>query len=136
MVGSGILLVSAAGAAAFALCASWSVGDDVTGQVLRAVADFLPAVAFFGALAVVVFAVVPRWAPAVWLVYAAGVLIAYLADPLDLATAVRVLSPFHLIGSPPVDPVAAGHVVLLCVLALAGLVIGYAGFRRRDVPQG
>jgi ABC-2 type transport system permease protein len=136
VVGIGILVVSAAGGAAFALSASWSLGDDVAGQVLRAVVDFLPAVAFFGALAVVVFAVVPRWGPVVWLVYAAGVVIAYLAAPLDLAGAVRVLSPFHLIGSPPVDPVEAGHQVLLGALTLTGLVTAYAGFRRRDVPQG
>jgi ABC-2 type transport system permease protein len=136
VVGIGILVVSVVGGAAFAVSASWSVGDNVTAQVVRAVADFLPAVVFFGGVAVLVFSVVPRWGPVVWLIYAAGVVIAYLADPLDLIEAVRVLSPFQLIGNPPVDPVDPGDVVLLCALTVACLVAGYAGFRRRGIPHG
>jgi ABC-2 type transport system permease protein len=136
VVGVGILIVSVTSGAAFAVSASMSVGDNVTAQVARAMVDFLPAVVSFGGLAVLVFSVVPRWGPVVWLVYAAGVVIAYLADPLNLVEAVRVLSPFHLIGNPPVEPVDPGDVILLCTLTFGCLVAGYAGFRRRGIPHG
>ena len=136
VVAAGILTVSITGAAVFAASASWSMGDNVTPQVLRAVADFLPALAFFAGLAVLVFAVVPQWGPVVWLVYAVGVVIAYLGDPLNLAEAIRTLSPFHVIGSPPVDPVDPVAVVLLCALSAACVAAGYAGFRRRGIPHG
>jgi ABC-2 type transport system permease protein len=135
VVATGIVLVSMTGAAVLAASTSWSVGDNVTPQVFGAVVDFLPAVVFFAGLAVLVFAVVPRWGPVVWLVYAAGVVIAYLSDPLDLAQAIRVLSPFHLIGNPPVDPVDPGDVMLLGLLAVAAVIGGYAAFRRRGIPQ-
>lgn len=136
IVGAGTLLVSATGGAALALASSWSIGDDVAGQVARAIIDFLPAVIVFGALAALAFAVRPRLTPAVRLFYAASALIAYLADPLDLAEPVRALSPFHLIGNPPVEPVATHDVVLLCLLALTCVVIAYGGFRRRAIPEG
>jgi hypothetical protein len=63
VIGAGILLVSAAGCAAPATSTSWSVGHNVTGQVIRATIDFLPAVAFFGAPAALTIAVLPPWAP-------------------------------------------------------------------------
>ena len=136
VIGVGIGIVSGTGAAAFAVSASWSVGNDVTSQVVQAVAAFLPAVVLFGGLAVLVFAVAPRWGAAVWLAYAAGVVIAYLADPINLAAAIRALSPFHVIGDPPVDPVRPGDVVLLAALTVGCLAAGYAGFRRRSIPHG
>lgn len=136
VVAVGIVLVSVAGGAALAVSASWSLGEDVTARVARAVIDYLPAVAFFGGLATVVFAVVPRWGPVVWLLYGASVVIAYLGDPLNLTEAVRSLSPFHLVGNVPVNPLDPGDVVLLGVLTLTCLLAGYAGFRRRGVPEG
>jgi ABC-2 type transport system permease protein len=136
VIGSGIVVVSVVGGAALAVSTSWSVGENVTGQVARAILDFLPAVVFFAGLAVLVFAVVPAWGPVVWLAYAAGAVIAYLGDSLHMAEAIRALSPFHVIGNPPVEPVAAVDVVLLSLLAGACLVMGYVGFRRRGIPRG
>ena len=135
VVGAGIVAVSVAGGAVFAASGSWSMGVNITQQVLRAVIDFLPAVAFFGGLAVLVFTAVPRWGSVVWLVYAAGAAIAYLGDSLNLAGAVRDLSPFHLIGNPPVDAVDPDNVILLSALTAAFLVAGYASFRRRGIPE-
>jgi ABC-2 type transport system permease protein len=136
VVGIGIFVLSVAGGAVSAVTTSWSVGENVTGPVMRASVDFLPAVVFFGGLAVLVFTVVPRWGPVVWLVYAAGAVIAYLGDSLNMAEPVRELSPFHLIGNPPVEPVDAVDLILLSLLTLACLAAGYRGFRRRGIPQG
>ena len=82
-----------------------------------------------------VFTAVPRWESVVWLVYAAGAAIAYLGDSLNLAGAVLALSSFHLIGNPPVEAVDSGNMILLSALTAACLVAGYAGFRRRGIPQ-
>jgi ABC-2 type transport system permease protein len=135
VVALGIIGVSVLGAGVLALSTSASVGHNVTGQVAGAVIAFLPAIAFFGGLAVLAFGVVPRWVPAVWLAYAVGAGIAYLGDSLNLAAAVRALSPFHLIGNPPIEPVHATHVALLALLTAVCLAWGYAGFRRRNIPH-
>jgi ABC-2 type transport system permease protein len=71
----------------------------------------------------------------VWLAYARGAVIAYLGDELNLARAVQALSPFHLIGSPPIQPVDTANAVLLGVLTVGLLGLGLAGFRRRAIPQ-
>jgi putative exporter of polyketide antibiotics len=69
------------------------------------------------------------------LAYAAGAVIAYLGDSLNLPGVVRALSPFHLIGNPPIEPVRASHAALLALLTVGCLVSGYVGFRRRGIPQ-
>lgn len=132
----GVLLVSAAGAAALSVSTAASIGHSVTADVLRATLAFLPAVAFFGALTVLAFAAVPRWQPAVWVLYAGGAVIAYLGDALNLPGPVRSLSPFHVIGSPPSTPVETTDVLLLSGLALVFLAVGYRAFRERGIPQG
>ena len=113
VVAAGIVVVSATGGAALAISTSMSVGHDVTGQVVRAIVDFLPAVAFFAGLTVLSFTAIPRWQPAVWLVYAFGAVIAYLGDSLNLPEPILKLSPFHLIGNPPATPVDAVDATVL-----------------------
>jgi ABC-2 type transport system permease protein len=134
-VAAGIVTVSVAGGVVFAASGSWSMGVNVTAEVVRAIVDFLPAVVFFGGLALLAFAAVPRLGSVLWLIYAAGAVIAYLGDSLNLAAAVRVLSPFHLIGNPPVEPVDATNVIVLTALTAACLLTAYVAFRRRDLPQ-
>jgi putative exporter of polyketide antibiotics len=85
VVAVGIAGVLVLGGVVLPLSTSWSVGQNVTGRVVGAIVDFLPAVAFFGGLAVLAFGVVPRWIPVVWLAYAAGAVIAHLGDSLNLA---------------------------------------------------
>ncbi|MBF4764423.1 hypothetical protein ISU07_14920 [Nocardioides islandensis] len=135
VVAVGIVAVSVLGGSVLALSTSWSVGQNVTVQVVGAVVDFLPAIGSFGGIAVLAFGVMPRWVPVVWVAYAAGAVIAYLGDSLNLAGAVRALSPFQLIGNPPIEPVHAAHAALLLLLTVACLGFGYTGFRRRGIPQ-
>jgi ABC-2 type transport system permease protein len=135
VVAAGIVVVSVAGGAALAVSTSLSVGQVVTGEVVRAVVDFLPAVAFFAGLTVLLFTAVPRWQPAVWVVYAFGAVVAYLGDSLDLAEPILTLSPFHVIGSPPATPVDSLDITALSLLAAVCVAIGYAVFRRRGIPQ-
>ncbi len=135
VVAAGIAIVSATGGAALAIGTSISVGHDVTGQVVRAVIDFLPAVVFFAGLTVLLFSAIPRWQPAAWLVYAFGAVIAYLGDSLNLAEPVLKLSPFHLIGNPPATGVDAVDVTVLSLLAAACVAGGYGAFGRRGIPQ-
>jgi ABC-2 type transport system permease protein len=133
IVALGMVGVSVLGGAALALSTSWSVRHNVTGQVVGA---FLPAVGFFGGLGLLVFGVVPRLASVVWLAYAAGAAIAYLGDALNLAGGLQALSPFHLIGNPPIEPVHAASVALLSLLTVACVGLGYACFRKRGSRNG
>jgi ABC-2 type transport system permease protein len=135
VVAVGIVVVSATGVTALVISTSISVGHDVTGTVVPAIAAFLPAVAFFAGLTLLVFTAVPRWQPAVWLVYAFGAVVAYLGDSLNLAQPVLELSPFHLIGNPPATAVAAVDVMSLSVAAAACVAVAYGAFRRRGIPQ-
>jgi ABC-2 type transport system permease protein len=131
----GVLIVALAGALALALTAAWSTGEPLSG-IGEATADFLPAVALLGAVALLLFGLLPRLQPLAWVLYAGAALVVYLGDPLDLPEWVRNLSPFHLVGSPPQETVAASTLVGLSVAALGALLIAFAGFRRRGIPQG
>ncbi len=135
VIAVGIGTVTVVGAVALALAAAWSTGEEL-GGVAGAAADFLPAVALLGAVALLLFGLLPRLQPLAWVLYAGAALIVYLGDPLDLPEWVRNLSPFHLVGRPPQDAVDASTLVGLSVGALAVVAITFVGFRRRGVPQG
>ena len=134
VVVAGTLLVAVAGTAAFAASAAWSLGHDVTGPTVRAVAAYLPASVALAVLSLLLFAAVPRWQPFVWLAYAVSALVAYLGDALGLADWAQRLTPFRLIGTPPTTTTAPGDVLLLLVLSAAGVVLGYLALERRGVP--
>jgi ABC-2 type transport system permease protein len=135
VVAAGIAVVSVTGGAALAISTSISVGHEVTGQVVRAIVEFLPAVVFFAGLTVLLFTAIPRWQPAVWLVYAFGAVVAYLGDSLHLPQPILAFSPFHLIGTPPAAAVHSVDVWMLGLLAAACVAVGYGAFRRRGIPQ-
>ena len=60
VVTAGISVVSITGGTALVISTNMSVGHDVTGQVVQAIVGFLPAVALFAGLAVLVFTAIPR----------------------------------------------------------------------------
>jgi ABC-2 type transport system permease protein len=135
VIALGVLGVAVLGGGALAVTAAWSTGDDV-GGVAEATADFLPAVALLGGVALLLFGVLPRLQPLGWVAYAGSALVVYLGDPLDLPDWVRNLSPFHLVGRPPQESVDTGTLVGLSAGALLAVAIAFVGFRRRGIPQG
>ncbi|HET6699081.1 MAG TPA: hypothetical protein VFG88_08335 [Nocardioidaceae bacterium] len=133
---AGLVVVAGAGGLTLALTAAWSTGDPVSSTSIEAVAAYLPAAFVLGALALLLFGLLPRLQPVAWLLYGVAALVAYLGDPLQLADPLLWLSPFQLVGAPPQDPAAAGTLFTLCVLAIVLVGAAFVGFRRRDIPRG
>jgi ABC-2 type transport system permease protein len=111
--------------------------DDVAGQLPRVVGAALvqlPAVWVLGALAVGLFGLLPRLAPAAWAALAVCVLLGQLGAVLELSQWALDVSPFTHIPKVPGGTLTVAPLVWLVGIAAAFAVAGFAGFRRRDVP--
>jgi ABC-2 type transport system permease protein len=113
-----------------------------TGDVSGALADLapaaplqLPAVAVIAALTFALFGLMPRASSAAWAFLAASVVLAQLGQILRLPGWLLNLSPFAHIPQIPVEVVTAPPLVALTAVAAGLVVIGLAGFTRRDVPE-
>jgi ABC-2 type transport system permease protein len=102
----------------------------LTGSALALV----PAVWVLAAVAVALFGLVPRAAPAAWGVLGACFLLAYLGPLLALPDWVMDISPFTHVPLLPADDFALGPLAVLTAVAAAFTAAGLVGFRRRDVP--
>ncbi len=110
---------------------------DVDGQVPRLVAAalaYLPAVLVVAGLVVTAFGILPyRAVPIAWTAVALFFLMAQLGPLLDLPQAVLDLSPFTHVPTVPAAELTALPLVALVAIGLGLLVVGVAGFRRRDL---
>jgi ABC-2 type transport system permease protein len=115
--------------------ASHDVGGQL-GNALSGTMAQLPAVWVIGAVAVLLFGLLPRWAPVAWGVLGVCVLVMLVGTTLQLSQWILDISPFtHVPHLPGGDAVATPFIVLVLVavvLAAAGLT----GLRRRDIPVG
>jgi ABC-2 type transport system permease protein len=133
----GALAVGVAGGLALALSTAWSLDDAAQlPRLLRGAAAQLPVALVLAGAALAVFGLRPRWQGLVWLLFAGTAAVALLGEPLGLPDWVRRLSPTEHLGSLPVGRLDAAGVVGVCAVALLLAALGWAGFRRRDVPQG
>ncbi|MEV4479824.1 ABC transporter permease [Micromonospora coxensis] len=113
-----------------------SVGD-VPGQLPRMVGVGLaqvPAAWVLAGLAVLLYGVLPRFAPVAWGALAACVLLGQLGAVLELSQWLLDLSPFTHTPQVLGDDWTATPLVTLTALGVALAVAGTAAFRRRDVP--
>lgn len=111
--------------------------DDVGGQLPRVVGAAmvqLPAVWVLGALAVGLFGLRPRLAPAAWAALGVCVFLGQVGALLELSQWALDVSPFTHIPRVPAATLAVAPLVWLVGIAVAFTVAGFAGFRRRDVP--
>ncbi|HEY2792910.1 MAG TPA: hypothetical protein VGJ28_11160, partial [Micromonosporaceae bacterium] len=132
----GLVLIVAISSAVLALATAWSVGD--TGEIgaaMTAGLDYLPAELTFAGLALAVFGLWPRGWGLTWAAYAIATFIAFLGPGLKLARLVLDVAPTTHVGSPPQSTVDAGSLVMLALVALVLASVGFAGFRRRDIPR-
>jgi ABC-2 type transport system permease protein len=122
------------------VCAGLTYGlsvHDVAGQLPRVVgaaAVQLPAVWVLGALAVLLFGLLPRLAAAAWAALAICVLLGQLGAILQLSQWAMDVSPFTHVPKIPGGTLTAAPLVWLVGIAAALAAAGFAGFRRRDVP--
>lgn len=133
----GLIALQLIGSLVLAWTSAWSLGDaGSTGRILTAGMAYLPAELVLGALALVLFAVLPRALPLAWVAYAGTTFIAFLGPGLKLPGWVRDLAPTTRVGNPPLGTVEGSALAVLTVLAVGLIALAGIGFRRRGIPRG
>ncbi|MER6078477.1 ABC transporter permease [Streptomyces sp. NPDC001833] len=133
---AGHLTIAFAGAALIMLLAGagFAIGyGRQVGPILGACLVQLPAVWVIGGVAVLLYGVTPRLAPAAWGVAAAALLIGWVGPALNAPRLVLDLSPFGHLPKLPGGGMAWGPVLALLALAVALTAGGLAALRRRDL---
>jgi ABC-2 type transport system permease protein len=138
------LAVAAAGTVAvlagggLGLGITYGIASDDLGQVPRMVVaslTYVPAVAVLVGIVVVLFGVAPGAVTAAWAGLGAVLAIGMLGELLNLPGWVTGLSPFEQTPKVPADDVAVAPLLVLAAIAMAFIVTGFVGFRRRDLAS-
>jgi ABC-2 type transport system permease protein len=126
-----IMLVAGLG---LGLGASVVTGDSENlGALLLAALVRVPAAWVMTALVMVLFGWVPRWVPVIWGLFVAAFAIGEFGPLWEAPQWLMNLSPFvHSPRLPAVDASTAG-LIPLTVVAVVLLVVGFVGWRRRDL---
>ncbi|MFG2961135.1 ABC transporter permease [Streptomyces sp. NPDC048291] len=133
---AGHLTIAFAGAALIMLLAGagFAVGyGKEVAPILGACLVQLPAVWVIGGVAVLLYGLAPRLAPAAWGVAVAALLIGWVGPALNAPRLVLDLSPFGHLPKLPGGGMEWTPVLTLTVLAVVLAGAGLAGLRRRDV---
>jgi ABC-2 type transport system permease protein len=96
---------------------------------------YLPAVLVLAALAGLLIGWFPRASGVAWAALALCFVVGYLGNLLELPAAVMDISPFTVVPDVPMEKLAVFPLAGLTLLALAGVVVGLVGFRRRDIAS-
>jgi len=132
----GLALIVAGSSLVLALSTAWSVGDTGEfGAIVSAGLDYLPAELVLAGVALALFGLWPRGLGLAWAAYAAVAFLALLGPGLNLARWVLDLSPIAYVGGPPRGAVDAGSLAALAITAVALVMLGFLGFRRRDLSE-
>ena len=138
----GHVAVTVLGSTAVLLGAGLGLGTSyalVTGDgaaVLRltgGLAAYLPAVLVLSGLARLLYGVVPRAAPAAWLLLLLASVVLLFGEVLRLPRWVQDLSPFEHLASVPAEDVRWAPLLVLLALATLLSVAGQLAFQRRDL---
>ncbi|WP_221585815.1 ABC transporter permease [Microbacterium sp. G2-8] len=97
------------------------------------VASYVPACLVFLGLTTALYGWAPRLTGAGWLPLAVGFFLAFFGSLFELPEWVQGISPFHWIPDAFGDEYDAAGPVTLAAIALALLLIGILGLRRRDL---
>ena len=117
----------------------WQVGKNALppGEtfttVVGAALIYLPAIWWIVGIVVVLLGWLPRAIQAVWLYFAFCFIVMYMGDLLKMPYAFKQLSVFNVLPHVPVDNMAWGVTLVVSIVALALGLIGYVGYRRRDL---
>jgi polyether ionophore transport system permease protein len=103
-------------------------------RVLGAAVVQLPAVWVLAAIAVALFGLLPRLAPATWGALAVCLLVGLVGAALQLSQWLLDVSPFTHIPKAPGAAVSATPLVWLAAAAVVLATVGLIGLRRRDIP--
>jgi ABC-2 type transport system permease protein len=136
VVATGLVLVTAGSSVVLAASTAWSLGNTAeVGAVLTAGLAYLPAELVLAGLALMLFGPWPRGFGFAWGGYAIATFIALLGPGLKLTPWILDLAPTTHIGNPPLGTVHPADLTALAVVAVTLVTVGFAAFRRRDVPR-
>jgi ABC-2 type transport system permease protein len=130
------------GAVVILLVAALSVGltdaavtgeTEVIGQSIVAALAYAPAVWVLVGITFVLFGWLPRATTAAWAVVTVCFVIGMFGQLLDVPDWLSDVSPFQHVPQVPAADLAAAPLAVLTACAAGLLVLGLAGFRRRDV---
>ena len=96
---------------------------------------YLPAVAVVIAIAALGFGIRPGLASVAWAFIGLGLFIGYFGEMMELPDAVMGISPFYHVGQVPLEDPDLGATLGLAAVAAAGIGLGLAWFRRRDLTH-
>lgn len=108
-------------------------GDGTVGDVLAAALHQLPAALLLVGLSYLLYGLLPRIQPVIWVLFGFCAVVSLLAGALQLEDEVIDLSPFSHMPDLVNDEVGAASIVVLGA-ALVAVLVGAAGMERRDVP--
>jgi ABC-2 type transport system permease protein len=103
-------------------------------RLLGAAMVQLPAVWLLAAIAVALFGLLPRLAPAAWGALAACLLVLTVGAAMQLRQWLLDVSPFTHVPKAPGTAVSATPLIWLGAVAVALAIAGLIGLRRRDIP--
>jgi ABC-2 type transport system permease protein len=103
-------------------------------RLLGAAMAQLPAVWLLAAIAVALFGLLPRLAPAAWGALAACLLVLMVGAAMQLRQWLLDVSPFTHVPKAPGTAVSATPLIWLGAVAVALAIAGLIGLRRRDIP--
>lgn len=119
------------------LATALSAGDMAEfGPAIGSGLAYLPAELVLAGLALALYGLRPRLFAIAWAGYAVMTFIGFLGPGLKFPQWVLDISPTTHVGNPPAGTIQAGALTIMAAVALALMVIGFAAFRRRGVPQG
>lgn len=133
LLGTTILMLGMGLGAGLAHGASTGDVGNAVGRLLVAAIAQLPAVWVLTAIVVAFFGLAPRLIVAGWVALVVFLTIGQFGSVLGLSQPVMDISPFAHTPRLPGGEFSLTPVLWLCAVALALLITGFAGFRRRDV---
>lgn len=131
------LAVLGAGAVAAGLGFSWALDDGSWfGEAVRATLAMAPGVGLVAGLAMALTLVRPRLGAVSWALVVWALVVAWLAETLDLPDWARRISPFAWLGEVPLEAWDRPAAVIMSVLAVAICAAGVGVLGRRDLVAG
>ncbi|MDU2241490.1 MAG: tetronasin resistance protein [Paenibacillus sp.] len=116
-----------------------AMGDSSTmdmGDFFAAGYNFLPSVLFFTGLAALALGWAPRLGKVVYAYLGYSFALNYFGGILDLPEWFSKTAVQSWIPRMPVDPFDAATFITMTVISIALMVLGYMGYRRRDMVEG
>jgi ABC-2 type transport system permease protein len=110
------------------------VGEDMP-RVFAAAAVQLPAIWILTAIAFAVVGVLPRFTSTAWGALVACLLVTFVGSALQLSHWVLDISPFSHVPKLPGGDLSITPLAALAAVAIAFCAIGFAGIRKRSIPQ-